>query len=138
MGSVLAVDAGLVALLLRDSSVRSLVSNRIYPMVLPQQGTLPAITYQMISHGRTRLARGRGTCPYAVVQLSCWGRQYSVAAQVANTVDLALDGYIGNVVVTTDTLRMLSVFVIGRAPFYDKDDNIHWHTLDVRIMYSEN
>lgn len=35
---------------LTDGAVGALVSDRVYPMVLPQQPTMPAISYQQISN----------------------------------------------------------------------------------------
>ncbi|HYF94421.1 MAG TPA: DUF3168 domain-containing protein [Symbiobacteriaceae bacterium] len=70
------------------------VASRVHPLILPQKPTYPAITYQVISDVAERnlggVARRR-----ARVQLSCWGRSYAEATQVAGKVSADLQDFQG-------------------------------------------
>lgn len=53
------------ALLSADATLASLVGSRIYPVVLPQDKTLPALTYEVISANEREVIDAAST--YAVV-----------------------------------------------------------------------
>ena len=73
-----------------DAGVSALVGSRVYPLYLPQDPTLPAVTYQQIS--RVRRSE-RSTVSRVRVQFDCWAQTYREARQLADTLRPALDGY---------------------------------------------
>ncbi len=69
----------------------TLVSNRVYPLILPQSPTLPALTYQGIGGTRIEgMTEGTGLIrPH--LQIDAWGETYESARDVIVQVEAALD-----------------------------------------------
>ena len=77
------------------AGVSALVSTRIYPVVVPQNGSLPCITYQQISEP---WAHAMGTDPgirSPRYQISAWSTSYSQVKSVAKQVRTALQDFTG-------------------------------------------
>jgi hypothetical protein len=90
------LEVGLYAHLTGDAGVSALVAGRVYPLLLPQSPTLPALVYQRIStnplgathDGANHMTRVR-------MQIRCHGATLLAAKQVADAVRGALDGFAG-------------------------------------------
>jgi len=102
------IEAALIARLLETPAVAALIGGdsipaaRIYPIVLPQKPTFPAITYQDISTVRDRTAQGPSGLAFARIQFDCWAAAapgapgYASAKALLAAVRAALDGFTGN------------------------------------------
>ena len=87
------VEAQLVELLTDDTTVATAIDDRIYPVALYKQATLPALTYQRV----------RGTYQYALdgsvawssvtVALTAWADNYPDARELAEAVRAVLNPY---------------------------------------------
>lgn len=87
-----------VCKILKDAAgVAAIVSTRIYPQVIPQGGTMPAITYQRISGPRLRSLAGASTLAHPRFQINCWATTYKGASQLEDAVRAAFDDYLGTV-----------------------------------------
>lgn len=73
----------------------ALIAGRIYPLVLPQKPTLPAITYQRISGLRVRSHQGPSGLASPRFQFDAWADSYASARTVADELRRALDGFRG-------------------------------------------
>lgn len=73
-----------------DDAVAALVAGRVYPLVVPQQVSRPAIAYQRISGPRTYSHSGP-TLAFARFQITCEGTTYAEACRVAAVVRVALE-----------------------------------------------
>ncbi len=103
----MSVETELRGALTGNGAVAALVGTRVYPVVLPQNPTLPAIVYQELrtgtvvaSDGDTGLREGRW-------QLSLWGASYPAVKGLRDAVVGAVNGYAGGVVqrVGIDAMR---------------------------------
>lgn len=103
------MEAAIRTLLLADATVAGLVADRIYPLVLPQKPTLPAVTYQRISTP-IQYAQGGPSLATPRLQIDCWAGDYDSAKALAAAVAAVLSGYKG----TTGGLKVLGVFSGGR------------------------
>lgn len=84
-------------ILVADSTVTGLVSTRIYPQVLPQGATLPAIAYQMVSSAREHAHDGAAQdLSRPRLQWAAHAATYSAAKAVAKAVRDALAYYHGS------------------------------------------
>jgi len=66
---------------------------RIYPQPLPQQATLPAITYLRVSSVREYTLSGPDHLPSVRFQLNCWADTLSAVLILKEEVRSALDGW---------------------------------------------
>lgn len=91
------IEEGLYSYLSGKAAISALVSTRVYPMLVPQGATYPAISYQKISGNHVRALSG-STAGLANprIQINCWARTYSAAKSLAEQVRLAMDGYAGS------------------------------------------
>lgn len=67
--------------------------SRIYPQPLPQQVTLPAITYLRVSTVRGHTLTGPDLLPAVRFQLDCWAATLAETLALKEEVRTALDGF---------------------------------------------
>lgn len=89
------VEADIRVRLLADGTVSGLISTRMYPLVLPQDPTLPALTYQRISGPRIHKLTGTTGRARARLEIDSWAETYTEAQSLAAAVRASLDGFIG-------------------------------------------
>jgi hypothetical protein len=80
-------EADLKTHLQADATISNLVGDRIHPMLLPQVGALPAITYQHIGGvPMNDLSGGDGDLMNYRVQINCWATGHTAARALAEAV----------------------------------------------------
>lgn len=88
--------ADMVAYLESQTAISNIVSDRIYPMPLPQHATLPALTYTRISTVRTYSLEADMRKARARIQIDSWATTDAVAYQLARAVRHAMSGFYGS------------------------------------------
>jgi len=86
------VESEIVTLLAADGGVSALVVARIYPLILPQDPTLPAITYARVTTSRIYSSEGYSNLDNAMIQVDCWASTYAGAKALGTAVLSAMDG----------------------------------------------
>ena len=89
------IEEALYTHLSGNAGLSALVSNRIYPMIMPQDVALPAVTYQKISGERMHTLQTDPGVASPRFQFNCWGSSYSSAKAVAVKVKDALKDFTG-------------------------------------------
>lgn len=105
-----------------DSAVSAVVSTRIYPMVLPQDVTLPAITYSRISGGQVNSMGGFSNLENPRVQVDVWAATYTAAKTLAALVHTAMGG------ATT-----YSAILISDMDLFEDDTKIYRVSMDFSV-----
>lgn len=80
------------AMLLADAEIVAAFGSRIYPRLLPQSPTLPALVLHLISTSSGMINTGRDGVDRRRVQVDCWAARYEDAETLANLVKRTLDG----------------------------------------------
>lgn len=95
-----------------DAGVAALVGTRIYPLVLPQNPTYPAISYQRISTRPVQTRGGNGLA-FVRMQVDCFATGYTAAKQLSDAVVSALAGTleVGLMELWDDTLGLYRVSI---------------------------
>jgi len=106
---------------------------RIYPNVLPQGVTLPAIRYFQVSDPSMHTQSGRSNLRHPRWQLDCYAETYLAARSLAEQVITAIDGYTG--LMGSSTCH--AGFEENMRDNHDPETNRHWVSVDVEIWYSE-
>ena len=83
------VETVIVTRLLAYEGLAALVGTRVYPLLLPQSPTLPAVTYQRIDAPREERFGGDPVA-YPRFQIDSWAKTYAGAKAVATQVRGAL------------------------------------------------
>lgn len=91
--------------------------SRIFPLTLPQDGALPAVTYQQVSRVEDATMKVRGPFARARMQVDCWGDTYAEARALAAEVDSLLARFKGTVGAT----EVLDVFPANEMEFFEPD-----------------
>ncbi|GAB7016181.1 DUF3168 domain-containing protein [Methanogenium cariaci] len=123
------VLTALRSVLVANETVAGLVGTRIYRMHLPQDPTLPAITFQMISRPEdavTAVASPR-------VQYTCYAESSTGAAALAKAVRKALHQYYG----VHGDIRISRCFFSGQHDDYDEVTGTYIVPVDFRVYYQE-
>ena len=89
------IEDGLYAHLSADSNIVAVVSDRIYPAKLPQDPTLPALSYKRISGVTLERQNGPACVDIVRIQIDCWAKVYEDAKNLAKLVRARLEAYQG-------------------------------------------
>lgn len=73
------------------AAIKSLAGGRVYPMVLPDTATLPAIVYQRISSVPVTSLNGDSGLESVRIQVSVWATTYKEAKTLSATVKSTLN-----------------------------------------------
>lgn len=74
------------------SGVSTYIGTRIYPMILPQNPTTPAITYQRIDTRRFYTLNGdNGSGEIPRMQIDIWSTSYEQGRNIATAIKTAMD-----------------------------------------------
>lgn len=137
----MSIETDVIAYLKNDGTLMALVGNgdspitcRIYPLVLPQNYTAPAVTYQRISGPRVHHLAGAAGRAVPRFQFDIYGASYSSARAAADALRSALDGYSGTMGSTAVGAVMLRNDFDGYT-----DDTQSWRvTMDFTISHVES
>jgi hypothetical protein len=93
----MAIEAALYSYLTNHAAVKALIGSRLYPNVVPQDTTLPAVAYQVITATRSYHHQGQSAIATPRIQFTVEAASYSSANAVAAALRQALSGYRGYV-----------------------------------------
>ena len=88
----MSLETEIVQTLQNHPGMAALVVTRIYPMLMPQNPTLPAIVYQKISGPRSYSHSGDQNLTFTRYQFSCWAHTYAGAKALAAQLRDCLSG----------------------------------------------
>ena len=92
-------------------------STRIYPLLLPQSPTYPAITYQQISSVASHAMGADSPLRVVRIQVNSWADTYAAAQSLAAEVAATLSRYRG----TLADVRVLDILLDNELSLYDAD-----------------
>ncbi len=118
---------------LAGPAVAALVGTRMYARKLPQNPTLPAISFQRIDTRRLHDMTGPDGLPRPRIQVNCWATTPAGADDLAAVVRQRLDGYKG----TWGTLTIGSCLLVGEMDLDDPETGRTSVALDFMIQFTE-
>lgn len=114
------------------AGLATLVGDRVYPNIMPQNVTLPAVSFRRVTSRRERamvadpgIVRGR-------FQFDAWASTYDAARDVREQIRLALERWDTTVDTAVDT-----IFVESEVDLYEDDTEIHHLVIDFEVIYRE-
>lgn len=120
-----ALEPKIVTLLEGNAVVSALVSTRIYPMILPQDPTLPAITYQRVSGGQISSTDGFSNYENPRIQIDSMATTYAGAKAVAAAVFAAME--------LSTTFKAV---LIGDTDIYEDEPEFYRVSMDFSVWHS--
>lgn len=89
------LDQALFNYLSTFAGLTALIGTRVYPRVLPQNPTYPAVTYQRVSSTRMRTMGAPLLGAEPRIQFTIWAETHLAARAIATQLRAALEGYTG-------------------------------------------
>lgn len=83
--------------LLATANVAAIVGARVYPLRMPDNGDLPAITLEITSSRHVESMSGSSGLVAVGMAIDCWARSIDATHDLAEKVRLSLQGYRGTV-----------------------------------------
>ncbi len=130
------IEEGLYSYLSGYAGLTALVGTRIYPLVMPQNVTMPAIRYQRISSSRIYSHDGPNKLTHPRFQFSCFAESYATAKAVANQVRFALAGYQGTMGGAGGVTVQFAI-VDDEVDLYEDETKLHHVAVDVVVWHEE-
>ena len=132
------IGRGLRTRMISLTAITTLTSTRIYPEVLPQNSTLPAITYRTITGDAESHLLGISGLVHSRIQIDCFAATHISARAVHEQVRLAWVGYTG--AAGSETIRGITEdnhFTNYQVPLDGSDQGRYVHTIDLLISHTE-
>jgi hypothetical protein len=126
------VETELFTRLTTYPGLNALVGTRVYPNKLPQDPTLPALSYRRVSAVRPSAMGSDIGLARARFQVDVWAATYASARAVAEQLRQALQRWR----TTTGTIVQDS-FVLNETDLYEDTTEIHHVAMDFEINYEE-
>lgn len=127
------IEDGLYKYLCDNAGVKAIVVSRIYPIVMAQKTTLPAITYQTTSLKPDRNLGGNTGRMTATIQLNAWAETYTEIKSLAEALRSALNDYSG--AMGSDTIRRSGVE--SETDGWDEETGYFRISMQITIIYYE-
>ncbi len=131
------IEEALYSYLKGYAGLAALVSTRIYPLILPQDSTFPAVTYQRISGPRIHTMGNDPGLAYPRFQVSCWGKTYASAKAVAAQVIAALQNQRNTTWGGTGGVMVQASILESDRDLYEPDTQVYHVPVDVTIWFIE-
>jgi len=130
----MSISQALRAFLLAQPSIVALVGTRIYPQVLPQQPTYPAITYAQVSGVRMQILEGPAGRARPRITINSWGESHESMDALAGALRAALDGYAGPM----GDLSVGAVVLDNEFEVFEEEARVHRKLQDYIISHLES
>lgn len=119
------IEEALTAYLQADSGLDTVISGRVYPLKLPQNGTLPAVTYYKVGGSRNMGLAGAFGSAQSRFRLDGWADSYSTVKALEVALMAAMDDFTG------------ASAAMPPIDFYEDDTGIYRISIDYYIHHSE-
>jgi len=126
------IEDALVTYINAQAGITSLQGTRYYPR-LPQNPTLPASVYQVISTPRVMSHSGYSNLAMPRIQVTIFGLTYTVVKQIADAYRSALNGFKG----TMSGIRIDTIQLADERDNYDPVTQYFQRSIDLIIHHGE-
>lgn len=96
-----------------DPAISAIVNTRIYPVVMPQEPELPAITYHQTANNPVNTLQGKTGLENPNMAINAWATAYDISNALAQAIHTAMDG-----------VRTFRSVLINEIDVYDPDIDI--------------
>jgi len=127
------IEDGLFYYLTNNVGVAAIVSTRVYPLVMAQKTTLPAITYQTTALTPDRTLDGNTGRITATIQINAWAETHVEVKSLAEALRLALNDYSG--AMGSDTVQRSRVE--SEKDGWDDETQFYRVSMQITVIYYE-
>ena len=132
------IGVGVRTYLLTKSAITDLVNTRIYPAVLPQAATLPAVVYTLITSTPNDCLAGSSGSVDSNIQLDVYTNNHLTSNDIGEQIRLVMQGYSGTMGdETIGGVRLLNRFEMYEKPVDGSDLGRHRVLLTFEITHTQ-
>lgn len=128
----MSIETAIYTAITSDSGLSAIVGTRVYQVKMPDNVTMPAISYQTLSGTVVESFTGFSNLSSPIISLDCWAKSAGVAKDMATklrTLFLGLTGSYG------DT-RIENVLEWSYTDLYDADTEVFHVSCSARFWHS--
>lgn len=130
----MSLSSGLYTYLTAQSGITTLVSTRIYPLILPQDPTYPAITYSFNGIEDTYTHNdGQTSFVGADIQIDAWATSQKGAADLAAVINTALRNHKGDM----GGVSVHALYRQAQVDVYENVLNAYRRSISYRCWHTE-
>jgi hypothetical protein len=126
------IEAGLFNLLSGSSGIASFCDSRIYPVILPEDPQLPALTYQLISAQPSPTLTTSGMQRFRI-QFDCWAETYADAVGLRAALTETLNGFQGTL---NDGTALQDAQLEQVVDFFGDDDRFYRCMVEFILLFN--
>jgi hypothetical protein len=116
-----------------SSYLQPKLNNALYPFLLPQKSSLPAVVYFPVSVERMHSLKVDTGFVKQRLQFTCFGKSYKTAVETAKKIQTELQNFSG--VMTGITIG--SVLLMEEVSNYESDTEIYSVSLEFEFQFEE-
>lgn len=131
----MSIEAAIRTLLINDSALSAIISSRVYPEVLPQNPTFPAITIRIESDDPTNLLNNeQSSFMRSVLYVDSWAGTFTTADDMRVNVKRVLNSFQG----VSESKRINLIRYSDRVGLYEQGVDSFRSTAIFNIFYYED
>lgn len=127
------INDALYGYLSTHAGLTTLISDRIYPDNIPQDSTLPAITYIRISTQRMHEFEKDSKTVNTTIQFTIWAASRKITKTVSTQLRKALQDYSG----VMNSVRVSAVLLLDETDDYNNETRLFNTYMDFKIIHDE-
>ena len=128
------IETSLHSYLANAQTLVSACAGRIEPVRLPNDPSLPTLTYQVISTTPDATLDGPSGFMEKRIQFSSWGECYGDAKALDEALRTVLDGFSG---LQPDGTLIFNVMLDTAADLYEPDSKLYHVSTDYKVQFSQ-
>lgn len=128
------LNEAIKSILGNDATLQSLVGDRIYPLLTPENGQYPSISYFHVDEPHeNEIATGRAGLATPRIQIDAWSNDFDEVWAVSQAIFNALDSFRG----TVAGVEIVGALCIDRRDFYEQESKTFHVATDFQISHHE-
>jgi len=127
------IEEDLFSYLKSQSGLTNLVGNRIYPLVAPDDATLPYVVYQKISSVEGVSHSGNSHIAHSRFQFFCVASMYKEAKDIAIQLKLIFHGS----TISLDNYKLYAGYKVNELDSYSDESGIFTILIDFMFWHKE-
>lgn len=127
------VEVAFKQLLEANAALALRVGSRIYPVRLPDEVDLPALSFFRAATETSHTHDGPSGLTGPLFQVSVWAKSYLEAAEIADLVRLALDGFKGS----QANVEISGIFLRTQHDTFEDATRIYQRPMDFEVWHAE-
>lgn len=134
------LEEGLFSYLSTYGALVALISDRVYPLRIPQNAVMPCLTYQRISTPRIlthQTSGATGDLAHPRFQFDAWGATLAAVKAITDVLRAALNGKTGSIGTAPNAFTIQAALVEDESPEYNPETKLYRCRSDYFIWHME-